>query len=78
MADNRTPSGAPSETARKKYGQKDGSFPIFDKKSAEDAIKLRGHAKSKAERRSIINRARKYAPEAAKAAWMLDTKNGDI
>lgn len=78
MAANRTPSGAPSEKARQKYGQKDGSFPIFDTKSAESALKLRGRAKSKAERRSIINRARKYAPEAAKAAWQADTKNGDI
>lgn len=78
MADNRTPSGAPSQAARDKYGQEGGAFPIFDKKSAEDALKLRGHAKSATERADIIKRAAKYAPDEAKAAYMADKKNGSI
>ncbi len=74
----RTPSGGPSEAAREEYGNKRGAFPIFDKTSAESALRLRGKAKTAAERKNIIMRARKYAPDMAKAAWELDTKNGDI
>ncbi len=74
----RTPSGGPSEAAREEYGNKRGAFPIFDRQSAESALRLRGKAKSKAERKNIIVRARKYMPEMAKAAFELDTKNGDI
>lgn len=74
----RTSSGKPSAAARKKHGEKSGSqkgkFPIFDKKSAESAIKLRGHAKTPAERASIIRRARKYAPKAAAKAAENDRK----
>ena len=70
----RTPSGAPSEAAREKHGTDSGSFPIFDKKSALAALKLRGHAKSAEERKSIIRRAAKYAPEEAKAAYEADNK----
>ncbi|WP_327139316.1 MULTISPECIES: hypothetical protein [unclassified Nocardia] len=39
----RTKSGAPSAMARKMYGMDDGSSPVFDPKSAEDAIRLRGN-----------------------------------
>ena len=74
----RTPSGGPSEAAREEYGNKRGAFPIFDRQSAESALRLRGKARSKAERKNIIARARKFMPEMAKAAWELDTKNGDI
>jgi len=65
---NRTEKGNVTQTAREKYATvgKDG-FPIFDKESAESAIKLRGHA-SKADQEKIINKAAKYAPEAAKKA----------
>jgi hypothetical protein len=49
MADAmRTPSGAPSQAARDKTGMADGSFPVFDNESAEQAIKLRGHGDKKA------------------------------
>lgn len=45
---NRTPSGAPSAEARKSSGggagMRPGSFPVEDKKMADDAIDLRGHA----------------------------------
>ena len=49
-------------------------FPIFDKKSAEAAIDLRGHAPT-ADRAKIINKAAKYAPEAAKKAREADKKD---
>ena len=74
----RTPSGGPSEAAREEYGNKRGAFPIFDRQSAESALRLRGKAKSKAERKNIIVRARKYMPEMAKAAWEMDSKAGVI
>lgn len=55
---NRTPSGAPSATARKKHGGPGGSFPVFDHKSAMSALKLRGHAPNPA---AIIARVRRWA-----------------
>jgi hypothetical protein len=70
----RTKSGGVSAAARKKHGMKGGRFPVFDKKSARSAIKLRGHAKSKKERSNIIRRAAKYAPGAAKKARKVDAK----
>jgi len=75
---NRTSKGNVTAEARRKYGEDDGSFPIFDKKSAMNALKLRGHADRKEERRSIIRRAAKYAPEAAQKALDEDKKNGKI
>lgn len=77
----RTKSGGVSAAARKKHGMKGkgvkkGSFPVFDRKSATSAIKLRGHAKSAAARRNIINRAAKFAPAAAKRARAADRKRG--
>lgn len=73
----RTKSGKPSATARKKSGTKSGpkkgSFPIFDKKSATSALKLRGRRTGKA-RANIISRAAKYAPAAAKRARAADAK----
>ena len=48
-------------------------FPICDKKSAESAIKLRGHA-SDADQERIINKAAKYAPAAAKKAREVEKK----
>lgn len=75
---NRTAKGNVKETARKRYGDKKGRFPIFDKRSAMSALRLRGHAKSKAERSSIIRRAAKYAPEAAARAREADKKAGKL
>lgn len=71
---NRTRKGTVTAKARKRYGGKKGRFPIFDGRSARSAIRLRGHAKTKAERRSVINRARKYAPGAAAKAAKADSK----
>lgn len=55
-----------------------GRFPIFDRKSALAALKLRGHARDKQERRRIINRAARYAPVQAQAAREADQKAGLI
>lgn len=79
----RTKSGGVSATSRRKHGMKSktarkGSFPIFDRKSANSALRLRGRAHSKKDRLSIINRARKYAPQSAKTAYQKDKKAGKI
>tara|TARA_R100000664_G_C2757066_1_gene145101 strand:+ start:2547 stop:3650 length:1104 start_codon:yes stop_codon:yes gene_type:complete len=70
----RTAKGNVTQAARKKHATvgKD-KFPIFDKKSAEAAIDLRGHA-PEADRAKIINKAAKFAPEAAKKAREADKK----
>ena len=75
----RTPKGNVTATAQKKKATlSKGRFPIFDRKSAISALKLRGHAKSKEERRRIINRAARYVPDMARAARERDRRNGDI
>lgn len=56
----------------------DGRFPIATRAQAASALKLRGHAKNKEERRSIIRRAAKFLPSAAKAAWEKDKEAGLI
>lgn len=84
MARLRTKKGNVTTEARKKHGMKSGkgkkknSFPIFDKTSAESALHLRGHTKTKAVRKSIINRARQYAPTAASNAYASDKEAGKI
>jgi len=69
---DRTAKGNITQAAREKYATvgKD-KFPIFDKKSAEAAIDLRGHA-PKADRAKITNKAAKYAPKAAEKAREAD------
>ena len=64
----RTAKGNITQDTREKHATvgKD-KFPIFDKKSAEAAIDLRGHA-PEADRATIINKAAKDAPAAAKNA----------
>jgi hypothetical protein len=79
----RTKGGGVSTTSRKKHGMKSktarkGSFPIFDRKSATSALRLRGRARSKKDRLNIINRARKYAPQQAKQARQKDKNAGKI
>jgi hypothetical protein len=72
----RTKKGNVTATARKKSATlSKGRFPIFDKRSALAALKLRGHAKTPAERSRIISRAAKYAPEAAARAREEDKKD---
>tara|TARA_R110002110_G_scaffold117069_1_gene289443 strand:+ start:486 stop:914 length:429 start_codon:yes stop_codon:yes gene_type:complete len=72
--DPRTAKGNITQDTRKKHATvgKD-KFPIFDKKSAEAAIDLRGHA-PEADRARIIDKAAEYAPEAAKKAREADKK----
>ena len=74
---DRTAKGSVTQAAREKYATVgDDKFPIFDKKSAESAIDLRGHA-PKADRAKIINKAAKYAPEAAKKAREEDKEKNE-
>ena len=54
----RTDSGNVSSTAREKYGDKGGKFPIFDQKSAESAIRLRGHSDNP---EGVLARASRWA-----------------
>lgn len=56
----------------------DGRFPIANRAQAASALRLRGHARNKAERRSIIRRAAKFLPSAAKSAWDKDKAAGLI
>jgi len=51
-------------------------FPIGSKQDALDALRLRGHTKSKAERRAVIRKAARYAPKAAAAALKADQAKG--
>jgi len=79
MKKYRTKKGNVTEKARsKKATLSKGRFPIFDKKSATSALRLRGHANTKEERRKIINKAAKFVPSLAKKARSLDKKNKQI
>lgn len=55
-----------------------GRFPIATRQQAISALKLRGHAHGKAERRAIIRKAAKFVPEQAKAALEADKKSGAL
>lgn len=65
----RTPGGHPTAATRRKHGEKSGkhkgSFPIWDKKSARDALRLIGHAKSASRKASIRRRAARYGVHSA-------------
>ena len=56
----RTKKGNVTATARKKYGNKQGKFPVFDHKSAMSALRLRNHGDGVSEE-SVINRVRNWA-----------------
>jgi len=72
-----TDSGNVKAKARKKHStfKEDGKgkFPIFDKKSARSALRLRGRA-PKSQRDDIIRRAKEFIPEEAKKARERDKK----
>lgn len=69
----RTKKGNVTAEARAQYGTVGDRFPIFDKRSALSALKLRGHGNlTKQERARVINKAAKFAPEAARAAREAD------
>ena len=55
----------------------DGSYPIFNKKTAESAIKLRGRL-DKANRLYLLEKAMKFAPEAAGKALTKDIKDKKV
>jgi hypothetical protein len=55
----RTKKGNVTAKARKKAGVK-GKFPIFDKKSASSALKLRNHGKG-VKGSSVIARVKRWA-----------------
>jgi len=56
----------------------EGRFPVKNKAQAVSALKLRGHARNKAERAAIIRRCMKFIPAMAKKAWDEDKKAGLI
>lgn len=55
-----------------------GRFPVKNKAQARSALRLRGHTKSKSERRSVIRRAAKFLPQQAKQAYEKDKAKGLI
>ena len=72
----RTAKGTIKAPVREKTATLPGDrFPIFDKKSAMAALKLRGHGTSAEERAKIIRRAGKFVPVAAANAKRNDEKN---
>jgi hypothetical protein len=79
MPKKRTQSGNIKKKARKKHAtfkeNGRGKFPIFDRRSAKAALRLRGHADSPSQRKSIIQRAKKYAPKAPEQAKKRDQKS---
>lgn len=73
---NRTRKGTVTAKARKKHGTKKGSnkrgsFPVFDKKSAKSALKLRGHAKSK---KAVVDKVARYANKTGDAELKAKVK----
>tara|TARA_Y100000034_G_scaffold101395_2_gene125688 strand:+ start:157 stop:408 length:252 start_codon:yes stop_codon:yes gene_type:complete len=53
----------------------DGSYPIFNRQSAQSALRLRGRGNlTKSDRLYLIKKAMKYAPQAAKKALARDKK----
>lgn len=74
----RTAKGNVTAKAYAQYGNKRGAFPVFDRRSAQAALNLRGHSISKAERASVIQRAGKYLPAKAKAALAKDKAAGKV
>ena len=76
MPRKRTAKGNVTASARKKHGTLGKRFPIFDKKSATSALRLRGHAgkKGSKSRKKVIAKAARYAPAAAKRARAADKR----
>jgi hypothetical protein len=71
----RTKKGNVTAEARAEYGTVGDRFPIFDKRSALSALKLRGHGNiTKQERARVVNKAAKFVPEAARAAREVDQR----
>lgn len=60
MARFRTKKGNVTAAGRKRYGNKQGKYPIKDEKSARSAIKLRHHGKG-VSASSVLNRVAAWA-----------------
>jgi hypothetical protein len=78
MAKRTAKGNVTAETREERATLSGGRFPIFDRKSALAALRLRGRARTKEERRAIINKAARYAPVQARAAREADEKAGKI
>jgi hypothetical protein len=73
----RTKKGSVTAEARAKHGTIGDRYPIFDKRSAISAVKLRGHGNlSAAERAKVLRRAAQYAPAVVAKARLVDKKYG--
>lgn len=72
----RTPGGSPTAEAYRRYSvlHNPDRFPIWDKRSAIDAINLRHHNTTPQEVSKILNAAEHFAPAEAKAAREEDKK----
>lgn len=74
---NRTRRGTVTAKARRRYagrkakGIRKGSFPVFDARSARAALRLRGHAKSKA---AVISRVSRFASRTNNASLKAAVK----
>ncbi len=64
---NRTRKGYVSAAARRKHGTRKGRFPVFDAKSANSALRLRGHGNKKAVLSKVSRYANKTGNKALKA-----------
>lgn len=77
---NRTRSGGVSAKARRRHGDRKGKFPVFDTKSANSALRLRGHGNRKAVVAKVARFANKTGNKALKAkvkrARAADRKRG--
>lgn len=79
----RTKKGNVTSTARKKYGNRKGKFPVFDTRSARSALRLRGRGKG-VSRKSVIDKVSRWANKtgnnsvkaAVKRAREADRKRG--
>ena len=69
----RSPGGSIKEDVRELTATLPGDkFPIFNRRSALAALKLRGHADNEKQRLAIIARAAQFAPKEARAARSED------
>ena len=79
VATRRTAKGNIPETLRDKTATiSRDRFPIFDEKSAMSALRLRGRGTTEEERKKIIRKAAKFAPDAAKKARAADKKKAEM
>lgn len=74
----RTRAGNITAVARRRYGNARGAYPIADRRSAQAALNLRGHAVSQAERLDVIRRAARFLPRKAQEALARDREAGKI